>query len=242
MSVDFDTPANSTFVQAPDLVLSDFDSSLCPPITVFSCISQPSGPDLDPLLEVVMQRASYRNFGTHETILGVLQTDVGDWDNHSGERWFEARRSGGPWSLFQEGTWSPSHEGRFMGMVSMDDSGNILLAYNISHDAGEGGGGVDIFPSLRYTGRLATDPTGVMTVPETELVAGAASNSSSRYGDYNQMGIDPVDGCTFWFLGMYNPGAKGVRIGAARFEECGDIIFADGFESGNTSNWPEIEN
>jgi hypothetical protein len=50
------------------------------------------------------------------------------------------------------------------------------------------------------------------------------------------------NGCTFWFLGMYNPGAKGVRIGAARFEECGDIIFADGFESGNTSNWPEIEN
>jgi len=242
MAVDFDVPGNSTFVQAPDIILSDFDSNLCPPISVFSCIPQPSGPDLDPLLEVVMNRASYRNFGTHEVLLGVLQTDVGDWEDHSGERWFEVRGGSGAWSLFQEGTWSPSHEGRFMGMVAMDGSGDIMLAYNISHDAGTGGGGVDIFPSIRYTGRLAGDPAGVMTVPETELATGGGSNSSSRYGDYNQMGVDPVDDCTFWFLGMYNPSGKAVRIGAARFDACAGgstTIFTDGFESGDTTQWSD---
>ncbi len=241
MSVDFDVPGNSTFVQAPDIILSDFDSSLCPPISVFSCIPQPSGPDLDPLMEVVMQRASYRNFGTHEVLLGVLQTDVGDWQDHSGERWFEVRGGAGSWSLFQEGTWSPSPEGRFMGMVAMDDGGNILLGYNVSHDDAEGppAGDVDVFPSIRYTGRLASDPLGVMTVPETETATGGASNSSSRYGDYNQMGVDPVDGCTFWFLGMYNPGGKAVRIAAVKFDDClgSGLLFADGFESGDTSNW-----
>ncbi len=52
-----------------------------------------------------------------------------------------------------------------------------------------------------------------MTVPEIELATGGDNNSSSRYGDYNQMGVDPVDGCTFWFLGMYNPSGKAVRVG-----------------------------
>jgi hypothetical protein len=237
MSVDFDVPGNSTFVQAPDLILSDFDSNLCPPITVFSCIPQPSGPDLDPLLEVVMQRASYRNFGDHEAILGVLQTDVGDYADHSGERWFEARGGLGSWSLFQEGTWSPGNEGRFMGMVAMDNDGNIMLGYNVSNDAVHPPA---VFPSIRYTGRLASDTPGIMTLPETELATGGGNNSSSRYGDYNQMGVDPVDGCTFWFLGMYNPSGKAVRIGAVKFDACtGGAIFADGFESGDISAWEE---
>ncbi|MDH3524440.1 MAG: hypothetical protein OES32_12720 [Acidobacteriota bacterium] len=237
MTVDFDTPANSTFVQAPNIILSDFDSNLCPPITVFSCVPQPSGPPLDPLLEVVMQRASYRNFGTHEVLLGVLQTDVNDYPDHSAERWFEVRGGSGAWSLFQEGTWSPGNEGRFMGMTAMDGDGNIMLAYNVSNDDANPPA---VFPSIRYTGRLASDPLNVMTVPETEMATGGASNSSSRYGDYNQMGVDPVDDCTFWFLGMYNPAGKAVRIAAAKFDACtggATAIFADGFESGDCSAW-----
>ena len=238
MSVDFDTPGNSTFVQAPDLILSDFDSNLCPPIGVFACIPQPSGPDLDPLLEVVMYRATYRNFGSHQSILGVLQTDVNDYPDHSGERWFEARGGSGSWSLFQEGTWSPDNVGRFMGMTAMDGNGNILLAYNASNDDANPPA---VFPSIRYTGRLAGDPLGVMTLPETELATGGASNNSSRYGDYNQMGVDPVDDCTFWFLGMYNPGGKAVRIGAVRFDACSsDAIFTDGFESNSTDAWSSV--
>jgi len=237
MAVDFDTPGNSTFVQAADIILSDFDSNLCPPISVFSCIPQPGGPDLDPLLEVVMQRASYRNFGTHEVLLGVLQTDVNDYPDHSGERWFEVRGGQGSWSVFQEGTYSPDNPGRFMGMVAMDGEGNILLGYNVSNDATNPPA---VFPSLRYTGRLASDPVGVMTVPETELATGGGNNSSSSYGAYNQMGVDPVDNCTFWMLGMYNPSGKAVRIGAVSFDSChsgGEPIFSDGFESGDTTAW-----
>ncbi|MEM7354769.1 MAG: hypothetical protein AAF657_28430, partial [Acidobacteriota bacterium] len=108
LDIDFDNAANSTFTQLPNIIVADFDSNLCPPIGVFSCIPQPAGPDLDPLLEVIMNKLNYRNFGSHETIVGVLQTDVGDFEDHSGERWFELRRSGGgDWTLFQEGTYSP---------------------------------------------------------------------------------------------------------------------------------------
>ena len=128
-----------------------------------------------------------------------------------------------------------------MGMVAMDGDGNIMLAYNVSHNdsAGPPAGDVDVFPSLRYTGRLASDPLGVMTLGEVEFATGGAANSSSRYGDYNQMGVDPVDDCTFWFLGMYNPSGKAVRIAAAKFDACvgGGAIFTDGFESGDTSAW-----
>ncbi|MCB1035788.1 MAG: hypothetical protein KDD47_18345, partial [Acidobacteria bacterium] len=231
--VDFADAAQTTMVQLADVTISDFDSNLCPPIEIFSCIPQPGGaPALDPMLEVVMNRLTYRYFGSHETLVGVLQTDVNDSPDHSGERWFELRRTpagSGDWTLFQEGTYSPDGDGRFMGTVAMDGGGNMLLAYNVSSTT--------VFPSLRYTGRQVGDPLGVMTVAETTLAAGSAANSSNLYGSYNQMGVDPVDECTFWFLGMYNPSGKGVRIGAVRFDLCNVSMFADGFESGDVSAW-----
>ena len=79
-----------------------------------------------------------------------------------------------------------------------------------------------------------------MTVPETEVATGGNNNSSARYGDYNQMSVDPIDECTFWFLGMYNPAGKAVRLSAVRFDACtggNDSIFADSFESGDTTAW-----
>jgi hypothetical protein len=234
LDVDFDNAASSTFTQLPDIIVADFDSNLCPPINVFSCIPQPSGPALDPLLEVIMNKATYRNFGAYEVILGVLQTDIGDFTDHSGERWFELRRSGGgPWSLYQEGTHSPDSEHRFMGTIAMDHSGNILLAYNLSSTS--------VYPSIAYTGRLAGDPLGVMTLPEVVPFVGGGANGHMRYGDYNQMSVDPVDGCTLWFLGMYNPAGQSVGIGAVRFDACDRMIFADGFESGDTSRWSAAE-
>jgi hypothetical protein len=99
-----------------------------------------------------------------------------------------------------------------MGAISMDGSGNIALGYNVS-DA------TSVFPSLRYVGRLSTDPLGVMTTAETTLVAGAAANGSNRYGDYSAMSVDPADGCTFWFTGEYNASSTwSTRIGAFKFD------------------------
>lgn len=235
VSVDWNDSANTAITGPQNILVADFDSNLCPPISVFSCIPQPgTGTRLDPLLEVIMNRLAYRDFGTHESIVGVLQTDIGDFEDHSGERWFELRRSpteGSGWSLFQEGTYSPDAEHRFMGTIAMDGDGNILLGYNLSSSS--------TFPSIRYTGRLADDPAGIMSQPEGTLVAGGGSNSSSRYGDYSQMGVDPADECTFWITAEYNPtSSSDTRIGAIRFEGCtGGGIFADGFESGDTNQW-----
>ena len=234
--VDWTTPANTTITQLPDILVSEFDSNLCPPISVFSCIPQPATTvKIDPLLEIIMYRLTYRNFGTHEAIVGVLQTDIGDFEDHSGERWFELRKTGaGDWALHQEGTFSPDADHRFMAAIAMDGGGNILLGYVVSSSSTS--------PSLRFTGRLASDPAGVMTVVEQTLIAGSGNNSSSiRFGDYSQMGIDPEDDCTFWFTAEYTEGSNSntTGIGAIRFPICGSgsLIFADDFESGDTSVW-----
>jgi hypothetical protein len=67
-----------------------------------------------------------------------------------------------------------------------------------------------------------------MTTAETTLVDGATSQTSAdRWGDYFGMGVDPDDGCTFWFTGMYMPtgGQWRTRYASFRFDSCGTPTF-----------------
>ncbi len=205
---DFAVPANSTLTGPTSVNVTEFDSNLCGLVS-FSCIAQPSGANaLDPLREVVMHRAQYRNFGTHQTIVGSFATDVSGTDR-AGVRWFELRKPAATWTLFQEGTFSIDTTSRWMSSIAMDGSGNIALAYNVSSSA--------VFPGLRYTGRTAALAAGTMGAEQT-LVAGTASNGSNRYGDYASLNVDPADGCTFWFTGEYNAASQwSTRIGTFKF-------------------------
>ena len=82
-----------------------------------------------------------------------------------------------------------------MGAIAINAAGDIGLAYNVSSGS--------VFPSIRYTGRLASDPLGQMTFAETSIVAGSSRNGSNRYGDYNSLDVDPVTG-DFWGTAKYN--------------------------------------
>ena len=209
-------PGGHTFTQIASIQTSEFDSALCG-LTSFSCFSQPSGGiGLDPLREVIMWRLQYRNFGIYETLVGNFVTDVNGSDL-GGVRWFELRRQGpgvGSWTLHQEGTYSPDATvDRWMGSIAMDGGGNILLGYNYVNSS-------SAYASLSFVGRLATSAPGVMT-SKSPIVSGAGVNASYRYGDYNALTIDPVDDCTFWFTGEYNPAAQwGTRISTFRFFQC----------------------
>jgi hypothetical protein len=215
-TVDFANSANSSITGPTNIGIAEIDSSLCG-LTSFACITQPgTATTLDPLREVVMNRLQYRNFGTHEVLVGNLSTDVNGADR-AGVRWFELRNTGSGWGLHQEGTYAPAGVSRWMGAISMDGDGNIALGYNASSSS--------VNPSLRYTGRLAADPLGVMTQAETTLVAGSAANASNRYGDYAAMSVDPADDCTFWFTGQYNPASQwATRIGSFSFDSCGGPV------------------
>ncbi|MDJ0839286.1 MAG: hypothetical protein QNK37_22400, partial [Acidobacteriota bacterium] len=213
-TVDFNNSSNSSLTGPTLIEIAEIDSSLCG-LTSFNCFPQPgTATTLDPLREVVMQRLVYRNFGTHETLVGCLVTDVNGSDL-GGIRWFELRNTGSGWTLFQEGTYSPDSVNRWMGAIAMDASGNIAVGYNVSDST-------STFPGLRYAGRLSTDPLGTLGQGEFTIVNGTASNGSNRYGDYSAMSVDPVDGCTFWFTGEYNTSSQwSTRIATFAFDECG---------------------
>ncbi len=164
-SVNWTTPASSSFSKVTDILVSEFSSDLCG-LTSFACIPQPgTTTKLDPLREVIMNRLAYRNFGAHQTLVGNLTTDVNGADL-AGVRWFELRKTGSTWTLYQQGTYSPNSINRWMGGIAMDGSGNIALGYNVSSSS--------VYPGLRYTGRLAGDPLGTMPQAETTLVSGTA--------------------------------------------------------------------
>jgi hypothetical protein len=208
LHVDWTTPANSTFTGPTNLAIAEIDSHLCG-LTAFFCFPQPAGPTLDPLREVVMHRLQYRNFGSHQTLVGNLVTDV-DGTDHGGIRWFELRDTGAGWALHQEGTFAPDAHHRWMGSAAMDGSGNLAIGYSISSATQS--------PSLRFAARLAGDPFGTLQ-GEVDIVDGTAGNASNRWGDYAALTVDPVDDSTFWFTSMYSPASSwATRIAA--FKVC----------------------
>ena len=215
--VDFAVPANSTFTGPTSIGISEIDSDLCGLFSFF-CFPQPgTGTTLDPLREVVMWRSQYRNFGTHETLVGNLVTDV-DGTDHGGIRWYELRNRGAGWRLFQEGTFAPDAHHRFMGSIAMDKDGNVALGHSISSST--------VFPSIRYVGRLATDPLGTLPQGEATIINGTGSQTfSTRWGDYSSMNVDPADDCTFWYTNEYTPanGQWRTRIATFSFPSCDGI-------------------
>ncbi len=218
LDVDWVTTSDTTATQLPSIDVADFSSELCGPFYITPCIDQPDTPtQMHSLREFIMHRLQYINHDdVFETLVGNFTVDVSG-DDQAGVRWFELRRTGGdgsPWTLHQEGTYSIDSHHRWMGSIAMDQAGNIALGFNISSES--------IYPGLRYTGRMESDPPGVMTAGETTIAPGAQPNNSHRYGDYAAMSLDPLDDCTFWFTGEYNPMTTwSTRVSSFRFDQCG---------------------
>lgn len=227
LDVDWLTPANSTFTLVDTIPISSYEYTICGWF-MMDCIPQGgTSQRVDPVSEWPMFRLMYRNFGGYAAMVGNFSVDVGG--DRSGIRWFELRKSGADaWSLYQEGTYAPdSDKHRWMAGIAMDADGNIALGYNVSSGS--------MYPALRYTTRLASDPLGTLG-SEASIIEGTGSQTNyNRWGDYSGMSVDPADGCTFWFTGEYFQ-STGVtwrtRIAAFRLPECGTAFGAtnDTFE------------
>lgn len=216
-SVNWTTPSASSFTQVGLLPTAAFDSDMCAGSR--NCIPQ-SGTTrkLDAIADRLMYRLQYRNFGGYQTMVLNHTVDVNSTDR-AGIRWYELRNSGGGWGINQQGTFSPDATGRWMGSIAMDTNGNIGMGYSASSST--------MFPSIRYTGRLSTDAPGTMTQGEGVLMAGTGSqtHTASRWGDYSNLSVDPVDGCTFWFTSEYlqttSSSSWRTRIGSFQLPGCG---------------------
>ena len=202
--VDWNTPANSTFTQVASFTptsvpvpLAAFNWTVCGFFTS-NCLSQPGTTvKIDSASWWPMQRLVYRNFGTHESLYGTWTVDVTGTPDLAAPRWFELRRTGGTggtWTIYQQGTYSPSGDHRWMGSIAADREGNVALGYSVLNAT------TTLYPSIRYTVRAAGDPLGTMQAEQTLHVGGGSqTGSAGRWGDYSAMNIDPTDDCTFWF-------------------------------------------
>jgi hypothetical protein len=164
---------------------------------------------------IVMYRAAYRNFGSHEALVMNHTIDVNGADL-AGIRWYEIRGLNAAPFVAQGGTLAEGATHRWMGSIAMDRSGSIAIGYS--------GSSANDFPSIRYGGRLGSDPPGVMAQGEFVLNGQGSQTGSNRWGDYTHMSLDPNDDCTFWYTNQYylTSSAQGWRtaIIAFRFPQC----------------------
>lgn len=195
LKINWKKPLKSKLTGPQNLATDPFNSNLCG-FNSFSCIPQPgTGTKLDPLGNLLMDKVQYRDLGTYESIVCSVAANA-DGNGTAGVRWYELRKVGsGNWFIYQQGTYSPDSDNRWMSSISVNQSGQIALGYNISSST--------VYPGIRITGRDTCDALNTMSVPETVVKAGTSKNGSNRYGDYNAMVTDPVDG-SFWFTGNYN--------------------------------------
>jgi hypothetical protein len=209
--VDWSQPMSSTFGVA---LQPNYTLTVAPFTPLSANIPQPGTQvRLDSLADRLMHRLAYRNFGSHESLVVNHTVDAGA--GRAGVRWYEVRRSGGPPWIHQQGTYAPDETHRWMGSAAQDRAGNLAIGYSASSNT--------VTPSIRYAGRLATDPAGQLAQGEATLFPGSRSQTSSfRWGDYSMLGVDPADDCTFWFTNEYSDGglAWRTRIGAFRFDAC----------------------
>ncbi len=229
---DWTNPANSTFgadaahTANAKVTTTNVDPALCGnPNTVTSCIPQPgTSVKLDPISDRQMYRAEYRNFGSYQTLIGNHTVDANGADQ-AGIHWFELRNSGSGWGTapYQEGVYAPADgDNRWMGSLAMDGAGDMALGYSVSSST--------TYPSVRYTGRLATDTLGLMPQGEVNLATGGGSQTdpSSRWGDYSTMSVDPTDDCTFWYTQEYYVTTSGAAwntiIGSFSFPTCANSV------------------
>lgn len=150
-------------------------------------------------------------------------------------RWMEmdisTTWSNGDITLVQEGdiNQSPDLDVAFPA-IDIDRDGNMMIAFTVS--------GPNQFPSIGYTGRLASDEKGALRYPISIFAQGNSSyladvTGRNRWGDYTGGMFDPVDRKTFWMFaqipdpnGLFNVNGSAIQwtstIGTARIDARGD--------------------
>lgn len=201
-TVDWNNVANTTFVNIANLPVS---------YASVGRVKTP-GEQVDSLSPRAMNKAQLRGGS-----LWLTQTIAAG--TTSGIRWYEVTGLSSTPTIRQQSTFAPADNlYRWMPSLAVDKQGNMAVGYNA--------GNASVNPAIRYAGRLAGDPLNTLGQSETSLIEGTGAPSSgnfNRWGDYSEMSVDPVDGCTFWFAGEYyaTTGADWqTRIGSFKFPGC----------------------
>ena len=212
--VDWQNPKNTAAIGPVKIAVAPYHYLCGGQLT--NCVPQPDTTRrLDAQGDKIMQRLIYRNIDGHESIVAVHS--VYSSAGAGGVRWYELRLDGkrDP-ILYQQGTYAPDQFYRWMASPGMDRLGNIGIGYSF--------GGTPNYAGQRFAGRMAGDPLGQLTVHETVMATGAASQTyGNRWEDYASLAMDPSDDCTFWYVGDYYQASAtnySSRIGGFRMPGC----------------------
>jgi hypothetical protein len=191
---DWTNPAAATFGNLNKISIGTYNPN------VLGIRQKGSNVKLDPISDRLMCRLQFRRFPDHQSMVVNHTIRVGD--NQAGIRWYELRRITGNWALYQQSTYAPDSNSRWMGSMAMDSAGNIALGFSVS--------GTNLYPSVRYTGRMKNDPPGQMTLAEQSIIEGGGAQTHpastyARWGDYSSMTVDPSNPSIFWYTQQYYP-------------------------------------
>ena len=209
--VDWQTPANTTLTGPSSIPVAGFTEAC----NGGFCIPQGGTTQvLDSVGDRLLFRFAYRNYGAFESLVVAHTVSIA---SSAGVRWYEIRNPGGTPVVFQQGTFSPDTNFRWVPSVAMDKAGDLAVGYSVSSNT--------MSPSIRYTGRVPSDALNTLEA-ETSIIEGTGSqiNNDNRWGDYTAMTVDPVDDCTFWYTNQYltvNGGPNWhTRIASFSFPSC----------------------
>lgn len=208
-AVNWTTPAASTFTGPTQVTIASYTM---PPATVTT-----PGTALDTLADRLMTWNQYRKIGSAESLW--LAHTAGSASGNATLRWYQLNVTGGTIATtpVQQATYNPDTTSRWIPSLAVDKQGNMAIGFSAAN--------ATTHASIRYAGRLATDPVNQLSQGEATLVAGTGSQSGvDRWGDYASMSVDPTDDCTFWFTSEYyeTTGSNWqTRIGSFKFPGCG---------------------
>jgi hypothetical protein len=196
MHVDFTTPANTTLTGPVVIKVAPYTAAGQVPQLGTTQKLNTNGVGL-------MNRLSYRNFANatppYESLLATNAIVTGKSTTKGvGMRWYELRSPNTTPVVYQQSTFAPDLNFRWMGAIAQDSAGDMALGYTVSSGTS--------YPSVRYTGRAATDPLSTMETESLIFTGTGYQSNSDRWGDYTSMSVDPTDDCTMWYTGQYNAG------------------------------------
>jgi len=161
-----------------------------------------------------MHRLVYQNFDDHETLVMTHSVPTANSQPPVGIRWYEIRNPASP-VVWQQSTFAPDGNSRWMGSIAMDNAGDIAVGYSESSSS--------MFPKISYTGRTPADPLNTLEA-EVDIFLGVGSQTvGNRWGDYTALTVDPVDDCSFWYTNEYlsiMSVSWHTRIGSFKFPGC----------------------
>lgn len=194
-SVDWSGTPVMTVTSVGAIPTSSFDASYD---SGWNDVAQPgTSQKLDGIGGALMYRAQWKKWSDHNSL--VLSWGVQVTASQRGVFWCELRQdqATGNWSTYQDGIYAPGTGNYWMSSIAMNDAGDIALCYAKTDPTN------NVYMSLGYAGRKASDALGTFPIAEVIAMAGeGAQTSGNRNGDYSQTALDP-DGYTFWHTGEY---------------------------------------